>query len=73
MGTSYGADFDRLAARWAAIEDEHDQDHPDRGECGGVGGCSMMFAAVRLQQEMVGALNAWRVRTARLPARRELG
>ena len=68
----YGAEFDRLAARWAAIEDEHDRHHPDRGDCGGVGGCSMMFAAVGLQQEMMEALTAWRRRSARLPARRVL-
>jgi hypothetical protein len=60
--SAYGAEFDRLAERWAVIENEHDRHHPDRNECGGVGGCSMMFAAVGLQHEMVDALKEWRQR-----------
>jgi hypothetical protein len=59
-GRSYGYDFDALATRWAIIENEHDRHHPDRNECGGVGGCSMMFAANRLESEMVDALKEWR-------------
>lgn len=58
----YGVEFDRLALRWACIENEHDQLHPDRNECGGVGGCSMMFVAVGLAQEMIDALGEWRRR-----------
>jgi hypothetical protein len=58
--SQYGAEFDRRAERWRVIENEHDRHHPDRNECGGVGGCSMMFAAVRLGQEMIEALTEWR-------------
>lgn len=61
--SAYGAEFDRLAQRWAALEGEHDLIHPDRGECGGVGGCSLMYAAVGLQQELIDALNDWRLRS----------
>lgn len=61
VGTRYGLAFDLLADRWAAIEAEHDRQHPDRGDCGGVGRCSMMFAAVTLQQEMIEKLTDWRV------------
>lgn len=60
--SQYGAEFDRKAERWAALENEHDRQHPDRAECGGVGGCSMMYAAVTLEQEMIEALNDWRAR-----------
>lgn len=58
--TNYGSEFDILAERWAVIENEHDKQHPDRSECGGVGGCSMMFAAVGLEHEMIEALAEWR-------------
>lgn len=58
----YGAEFDRLAERWRVIENEHDRHHPDRSECGGVGGCSMMHAAVSLEHEMIEALEEWRDR-----------
>lgn len=58
--SAYGAEFDRLAHRWAIIENEHDREHPDRDRCGGVGGCSMMFAAVTLEHEMIDALESWR-------------
>lgn len=58
--SEYGIAFDRLAGRWAILEAEHDRHHPDRGECGGVGGCSMMFAAVGLKQEMIEELEIWR-------------
>jgi hypothetical protein len=60
--SEYGAEFDRLVNRWKVIENEHDRDHPDRGQCGGVGGCSMMHAAVRLEQEMIDSLIEWRTR-----------
>lgn len=60
--SQYGAEFDRKAERWAALEDEHDRQHPDRGECGGIGACSMMYAAVTLEHEMIDALNDWRAR-----------
>lgn len=58
----YGAELDRLAERWRVIENEHDRHHPNRSECGGVGGCSMMFATVGLENEMVDALVGWRQR-----------
>jgi dihydroxyacid dehydratase/phosphogluconate dehydratase len=60
MPSIYGHAFDRLAETWATIENEHDKKHPDRDECGGVGGCSMMFTANRLQGEMIEALTEWR-------------
>jgi hypothetical protein len=58
--SEYGDAFDGLADRWAVIEDEHDKIHPNRGRCGGVGGCTMMHAAVGLEQAMVEALEQWR-------------
>lgn len=60
--SEYGAKFDALAHRWAVIENEHDKQHPDRSECGGVGGCSMMFAGHTLEAEMINALDEWRQR-----------
>lgn len=60
--SEYGAEFDRLAETWRVVENVHDRQHPDRSDCGGVGGCSMMFAAVRLQGDMVEALREWRER-----------
>lgn len=60
-GTSrYGSEFDRLVSSWQSIEDEHDQIHPDRDQCGGVGGCPMMFAAVGLETRMIDQLTEWR-------------
>lgn len=59
--SEYGKEFDGLVARWAVLEDEHDRHHPDRDRCGGIGGCSMMFAAHRLEQEMNVALDEWRI------------
>lgn len=56
----YGHEFDRLADRWSVIENEHDQQHPNRSECGGVGACSMMYAANRLESKMMDALKKWR-------------
>lgn len=61
VASTYGAAFDGLAKRWAALENEHDRIHPDRSDCGGVGGCTMMAAAVDLKHEMVDALGDWRV------------
>jgi hypothetical protein len=58
----YGAQFDALADRWAALEAEHDQVHPERSECGGVGACSMMYRAHELETEMTDALEEWRTR-----------
>lgn len=58
--SEYGNAFDRIAQKWAAIENEHDRQHPDRGMCGGVGACSMMFAANQIEGEMVDALTDWR-------------
>lgn len=58
--SEYGAEFDRLATTWRVIEGEHDKQHPDRGDCGGVGACSMMAAAVDLEHSMIEALGEWR-------------
>lgn len=58
--SEYGAQFDQVAHTWATLENQHDRQHPDRGECGGVGRCSMMYAANTLEQEMVDALRQWR-------------
>ena len=60
--SEYGNTFDRLADRWAGLENLHDEQHPDRDKCCGVGGCSMMFAAVDLEQQMIEALEVWRRR-----------
>lgn len=60
--TPYGPEFDLLAAAWANLENIHDQCHPDRSHCGGVGGCTMMAAAVDLQHKMIDALRDWRQR-----------
>jgi hypothetical protein len=62
--SAYGARFDDLAQRWRIIENEHDREHPDRSRCGGVGGCSMMLVANKLEGEMVDALTEWRTRNA---------
>lgn len=56
----YGMRFDGLAERWANLEREHDAIHPDRNDCGGVGGCSMMLAAYEIRSEMIEALKVWR-------------
>lgn len=57
----YGAAFDRLADTWATLENEHDKQHPNRDECGGVGACPMMAAAYDLEQDMVkDVLKSWR-------------
>lgn len=56
----YGQEFDELADRWAALEGEHDLEHPDRGQCGGVGACPMMRRAYDLRSEMTDALDEWR-------------
>lgn len=63
--SEYGAAFDRSALTWSVIEGQHDKMHPDRNECGGVGGCSMMAAAVDLEHNMIIALNQWRKREAK--------
>lgn len=63
MASEYGHTFDNMAHEWAVIENHHDEIHPDRNECGGVGGCSLMLAAAQLEQQMVGALDAWRTGT----------
>ena len=57
----YGKTFDDLVERWALLEREHDEVHPDRDECGGVGGCSMLHRSVELRQLMVDALVDWRL------------
>jgi hypothetical protein len=60
--SEYSNQFDRLASRWAVLENEHDKQHPDRSECRGVGACSMMYAATVLEAEMIDALIVWRRR-----------
>lgn len=57
----YGRAFDELTDRWALLEREHDAVHPDRDECGGVGGCAMMRRCVDLEHQLVDALVDWRV------------
>lgn len=59
---TYGAEFERHAETWRVVENEHDTIHPDRSECGGVGGCSMMLAAHHLKEKMIDALTEWRER-----------
>jgi hypothetical protein len=56
----YGAKFDSLADQWAVLERLHDEQHPDRDQCGGVGGCSMMRAATDLEHRMIDELEKWR-------------
>jgi hypothetical protein len=60
MTSIYGQGFDNLAERWKHNENEHDRMHPDRGQCGGVGGCPMMREAVDLEHRMVEQLEEWR-------------
>lgn len=62
--SEYGTTFDRLVSRWAVLENEHDKQHPDRDQCGGVGACSMMYAAVTLEGEIKDALSVWRKRSS---------
>lgn len=63
--SQYGEQFDRLADRWAVLEQEHDKIHPQRDQCGGVGGCSLMFVAHRMEQDMIDLLETWRRRETR--------
>lgn len=60
MASTYGAEFDRHAQTWRTLEGEHDKIHPCRSDCGGVGGCSLMLAAHRLEEQMIDALINWR-------------
>lgn len=60
--SAYGAKFDALTETWRVVEGEHDKQHPDRDECGGVGGCAMMRAAVDLERAMIDQLEIWRKR-----------
>lgn len=62
MSSTYGRKFDSLAHWWAIVENLHDEEHPDRDDCGGVGGCTAMRIAVRLEQQMIDTLEEWRVR-----------
>lgn len=34
----------------------HDTVHPDRGDCGGVGGCLMLAAEVDAEREIIGII-----------------
>ena len=56
----YGKVFDQQADEWARLEGEHDRMHPDRDQCGGVGACPMMAAAVDLERNLVDSLGHWR-------------
>lgn len=60
MTSRYGPKFDLLTNRWKILESEHDRMHPDRNECGGVGGCTLMRAAADLEQQMITELESWR-------------
>jgi hypothetical protein len=60
--SEYGGKFDSAARRFQVLEAEHDKIHPDRSECGGIGGCSLMLAAHDLKTEMIDAINEWRLR-----------
>ena len=60
MPTIYGQGFDNLAERWKWNENEHDRMHPDRSQCGGVGGCPMMREAVDFEHRMIDELEKWR-------------
>jgi hypothetical protein len=60
--SEYGHRFDRLAEMWRVLEHLHDLQHPDRSQCGGVGGCSMMAGAVDLKNGMIEAMAEWRER-----------
>lgn len=59
----YGARFDEMADERARLENDHDKMHPDRGDCGGVGGCPMMRQAVDHEQHLVELLEKWRKRS----------
>lgn len=61
LSSPYGFDFDALHEEWAALEDGHDARHPTRDECGGVGGCPLMFRAYELEQKMIEVLDELRV------------
>ena len=58
----YGRAFDNWAEEWGRLENEHDKMHPDRNDCGGVGGCPMMRAAVEAEHMMIDLLGKWRVK-----------
>lgn len=63
----YGRTFDDLVDRWSALEREHDVIHPDRADCGGVGGCTLMARAFDLRQEMGERLEEWRKPSRKYP------
>ena len=56
----YGSTFDQWADEWARLENEHDKMHPDRSQCGGVGGCPMMREAVDNERVLMDQLHLWR-------------
>lgn len=56
----YGKRFDERADEWARLENAHDLMHPNRSDCGGVGGCPMMMAAVENEQSLIHWLEEWR-------------
>lgn len=61
--TDIGHGFNALLARWRTFENEHDLVHPDRGDCGGIGACSMMAHAHDLKVQMFDALEKWRTKS----------
>lgn len=63
-GGRLGVEFDRVVEEWAAVEDAHDRIHPDRDDCGGVGGCTMMRAGHDAEKKIMDALEEWRERRA---------
>lgn len=62
--SEYGERFDEWAQVWAKQENDHDKMHPDRSECGGVGGCPMMASAVDIEHKLIDLLELWRRRKA---------
>lgn len=58
--SKYGIEFDQTVSAWATLENEHDQIHPDRSKCGGVGACSMMLRAHQRQTDLMDLLDEWR-------------
>lgn len=62
MSSVYGKAFDEWAGEYARLENDHDRMHPDRSDCGGVGGCPMMREAVDIEHKLINLLDVWRKR-----------
>lgn len=52
----YGYVFDKTVDTWAVLETEHDNIHPNRSDCGGLGACTMMRAAHDVKARMMDEL-----------------